>query len=89
MSVSKALLEHSHAHLFTWCPWLVLIVTAELKSDHRDLWPQCWQYLLFIFDRKCLLTRALSSSLSKGCKLHGNLDYKDIVYLKETILIIL
>lgn len=51
-------LAHSHAHLFTYCPWL-------LSHDHSSfatgtLWPQSQKYLYLALLRKSLLTPALN-----------------------------
>lgn len=37
--VNKILLEHNHAHLFMYCPWMLLSAVAELRSCNRLNWP--------------------------------------------------
>ena len=51
--INKVLLKHSHAHLFTHCPWLYSPYNEKLR-DHSPLQGQITYYR--IFSRKMLQT---------------------------------
>ena len=47
MSTSKVLLKHSHAHLATYCPWLLS------QHNSRTLWLTAFEvFALWIFEEK-------------------------------------
>lgn len=56
------LLAHSHAHLFTSCPWLFSHYHSSFATG--TLWPQSQKYLYLALLRKSLLTPALNQVFS-------------------------